>query len=40
MEHGHHMWTAHSYYRFIDGDGWRSDVDIIKWRYKDTEDNT
>lgn len=40
VEHDRHKWTGHAYYRFVcdeDGtcDGYRSDIDITKWRYKD-----
>lgn len=39
-EYDDHYWVGHAYYNYIknidDGtvDGWYSDVDIVKWRYK------
>ena len=41
-EHKYHQWMGHTYYEFTfdaDGcDGYRSDVDIVSWRY-DYSDN-
>lgn len=42
IEHDNHTWEGHAYYEFIhndDGtaDGYRSDVDIIAWRYENVE---
>ena len=42
-EHDNHTWEGHAYYEFIyddDGsaDGYRSDVDIIAWRYENVEE--
>lgn len=36
-EFKHHQWTGYCYYAYVldaDGyDGWRSDIDIVAWRY-------
>ncbi len=33
-EFSDHYWNGHAWYRFYDGDGWRSDVDIVSWRHQ------
>ena len=33
-EYRNHEWTGHAWYRFVGCDGWKSDVDIISWRYQ------
>lgn len=38
-EHYNHQWVGHAWYAYVrnnDGscDGWRSDVDIVSWRYQ------
>ena len=37
-EYRNHQWTGHTWYDFIrsddEYDGWRSDVDIVSWRYE------
>lgn len=38
-EYDDHEWVGHAYYAYIESedgvrDGWRSDVDIVEWRYK------
>lgn len=38
----HHYWTGYNYYSYVrseDGsrDGWPSDVNIVEWRYKDSD---
>lgn len=43
-EYNDHQWVGHAYYDFIgndeDGyDGWRTDVDIVSWRYQDEPNN-
>ena len=36
-EYRNHQWTGHAWYDFVaykdHCDGWRSDVDIVSWRY-------
>ena len=39
-EYKNHQWTGHAWYDYVinnDGscDGWRSDVDIVSWRYQE-----
>lgn len=38
-EYRNHQWTGHAWYDFVIGkdscDGWRSDVDIVSWRYQE-----
>lgn len=39
-EYRDHQWTGHTWYDYVlnnDGscDGWRSDVDIVSWRYQE-----
>lgn len=38
-EYRNHQWTGHAWYDFIIGkdscDGWRSEVDIVSWRYQE-----
>ncbi|RKI83882.1 hypothetical protein [Thomasclavelia cocleata] len=39
QEYRDHQWTGHAWYHFSIGkdscDGWRSDVDIVSWRYQE-----
>ncbi len=35
IEHTHHQWNGMCWYTFSGCDGWRSDVDIISWRYQE-----
>lgn len=42
-EHFNHQWVGHAWYYFVineDGtcDGWRTDVEIINWRYQTKEE--
>ena len=37
-EHDYHQWTGHAWYAFIkndDGtyDGWKTDVNVVSWKY-------
>lgn len=38
-EYRNHQWIGHAWYDFVvyEGhcDGWRSDVDIVSWRYQE-----
>lgn len=40
-EYRNHQWLGHAWYEFIinndDCDGWRSDVDIVSWRYQEVQ---
>lgn len=38
-EYDYHQWIGHAWYSFVGDDesgydGWRSDVDIVEWRYQ------
>ena len=33
-EYKDHEWVGHAWYAFIDCDGWRTDVDVVSWRYQ------
>lgn len=33
-EYRNHEWVGHAWYSFSDCDGWRTDVDVIEWRYQ------
>lgn len=38
-EFENHQWTGHAWYVFVENldgscDGWRTDVDVISWRYQ------
>ena len=33
-EYRNHEWTGHAWYSFSGCDGWRTDVDVISWRYQ------
>lgn len=32
--HDNHIWVGHAYYEFVDCDGYRSDRDIVGWKYE------
>lgn len=39
-EYDYHQWAGHAWYAYVHEDddtydGWRSDVDIVSWRYQD-----
>lgn len=42
-EYRNHQWTGYAWYHFSIGkdhcDGWRSDVDIVSWRYQEDKLN-
>lgn len=29
-----HEWLGHAWYRFVGCDGWRTDVNVVSWRYQ------
>lgn len=33
-EYRNHEWVGHAWYSFSGCDGWRTDVDVIEWRYQ------
>lgn len=33
-EYRNHEWVGHAWYSFSGCDGWRTDVDVISWRYQ------
>lgn len=33
-EYGNHEWVGHAWYSFSGCDGWRTDVDVVSWRYQ------
>jgi len=33
-EYRNHEWVGHAWYSFSGCDGWRTDVDVVSWRYQ------
>lgn len=33
-EYRNHEWVGHAWYSFSGRDGWRTDVDVVSWRYQ------
>ena len=33
-EYRNHVWTGHAWYSFSGCDGWRTDVEVVSWRYQ------